>query len=189
MPQALLSQDVLVLAKLVSYSGGRPPIAQLAGDLGLSPSQVHASLKRLERSRLIEAQTCKPLLRAVEEFLIHGVKYAFPAQRGEATRGMPTAHAAPPLEGQIIEGDLPPVWPDAEGKVRGVTFEPLHKAAPKAARKDLALYELLALIDARLAGGADPAPTARPPLCAEPCPRSSCSPPRSGIIRVCRRPA
>ena len=61
---------------------------------------------------------------------------------------MPTAHAAPPLKGQIIDGDLPPVWPDAEGKVRGVTFEPLHKAAPKAARKDPALYELLALIDA-----------------------------------------
>lgn len=137
-----------MLAKLVSYRGERPPIAQLGSDLGLSPSQVHASLKRLGRSRLLEVQTCRPLLRAVEEFLIHGVKYAFPAQRGEATRGMPTAHAAPPLEGQIIEGDLPPVWPDAEGVVRGVTLEPLHKAAPKAARKDPALYELLALIDA-----------------------------------------
>jgi DNA-binding Lrp family transcriptional regulator len=148
MPQALLSQDVVVLAKLVSYPGGRPPIAHLAGDLGLSSSQVHASLKRLERARLIEALTRRPLLRAVEEFLIHGVKYAFPAQRGEATRGMPTAHAAPPLKGQIIEGDLPPVWPDAEGEVRGVTLEPLHKAAPKAAREDPALYELLALIDA-----------------------------------------
>jgi DNA-binding Lrp family transcriptional regulator len=148
MPQGLLSQDVVVLAKLVSYGGGRPPIAQLASDLGLSPSQVHASLKRLGRSRLIEAQTCRPVLRAVEEFLIHGVKYAFPAQRGEATRGMATAHAAPPLNVQIIEGDLPPVWPDAEGEVRGVTLEPLHKAAPKAARKDPALYELLALIDA-----------------------------------------
>ena len=103
MPQGLLSQDVVVLAKLVSYSGERPPIAQLASDLGLSPSQVHASLKRLGRSRLIEAQTCRPVLRAVEEFLIHGVKYAFPAQRGEATRGMATAHAAPPLKAQIIE--------------------------------------------------------------------------------------
>jgi hypothetical protein len=49
MSQGLLSQDVGVLAKLVSYGGERPPIA------------------------------------AVEEFLIHGVKYAFPAQRGEAT--------------------------------------------------------------------------------------------------------
>jgi DNA-binding Lrp family transcriptional regulator len=58
---------VVVLAKLVSYGGGRPPIAEVAGDLALSPSQVHASLKRLERSRLIDAQTGRPLLKAVED--------------------------------------------------------------------------------------------------------------------------
>ncbi len=149
MPQGLLPQDVVVLAKLVTYGGERPPMAQVAGDLALSPSQVHASLKRLERSRLVEAQTGRPLLKAVEEFLIHGVKYAFPAQHGEATRGMPTAYAAPPLSDQIADnGDLPPVWPDSEGDVRGVTFEPLHKAAPKGSRRDPVLYELLALIDA-----------------------------------------
>jgi hypothetical protein len=149
MPQGLLSQDVVVLAKLVSYGGGaRPPIAQVAGELALSPSQVHASLKRLERSRLIDSQTGRPLLKAVEEFLIHGVKYAFPVQRGEATRGMPTAYAAPPLSDQLADNDdFPPVWPDPNGGVRGVTLEPLHKAAPKAARKDPALHELLALID------------------------------------------
>jgi hypothetical protein len=71
-------------------------MAQMATDLGLSPSQVHASLKRLERSRLVAPQTNQPHLRAVEEFLLHGVKYAFPALRGEATRGTPTAYAAPP---------------------------------------------------------------------------------------------
>ncbi|MGH9372185.1 MAG: hypothetical protein ACRD15_11700 [Vicinamibacterales bacterium] len=148
MPRGLLSQDVVVLAKLVSYGGGRPSIAHVAGDLALSPSQVHTSLRRLERSHLIDAQTGRPLLKAVEEFLNHGVKYAFPVQRGEATRGIPTAHAAPPLKAQITENDLPPVWPDAEGDVRGVTLEPLHKTAPKAARRDPVLYELLALIDA-----------------------------------------
>jgi len=149
MSQGLLSQDVVVLAKLVGYGGGRPTIAQVAGDLALSPSQVHASLKRLERSRLIDTQTGRPLLKAVEEFLIHGVKYAFPVQRGETTRGMPTAYAAPPLSDQIADnGDLPPVWPDPDGEVRGATLEPLHKAAPRAARKDPALHELLALIDA-----------------------------------------
>lgn len=138
-----------MLAKLVTYGGERPPIAQVAGDLALSPSQVHASLKRLERSRLVDAQTGRPLLKAVEELLIHGVKYAFPVQRGETTRGMPTAYAALPLRGQIADnGDLPPVWPDSDGEVRGTTLEPLHKAAPRAARKDPALYELLALIDA-----------------------------------------
>lgn len=149
MPRGLLPQDVVVLAKLVSYGGERPPIAQVAGDLALSPSQVHASLKRLERSRLVDAQTGRPLLKAVEEFLIHGVKYAFPAQRGEVTRGMPTAYAAPPLSDHIADsGDLPPVWPNSEGDVRGVTFEPLHKAAPKASRRDPVLHELLALVDA-----------------------------------------
>ena len=149
MAQGLLSQDVVVLAKLVSYGGGRPPIAEVAADLALNPSQVHASLKRLERSRLVDAQTGRPLFKAVEEFLIHGVKYAFPVQRGETTRGVPTAYAAPPLSGQIVaNGDLPPIWPDPDGEVRGATLEPLHKAAPKAARKDPVLHELLALVDA-----------------------------------------
>ena len=105
-----------MLAKLVCYGGERPPIAQVASDLALSPSQVHASLKRLERSRLVDAQTGRPLLKAVEEFLIHGVKYVFPAQRGEATRGVPTAYAAPPLNDQIaVDGDLPPVCPFGSG--------------------------------------------------------------------------
>lgn len=149
MSQGLLPQDVVVLAKLASYGGDRPPIAQVASDLALSPSQIHASLKRLERSRLVDAQTGRPLLRAVEEFLVHGVKYAFPAQRGEATRGMPTAYAAPPLSDHIVDnGDLPPVWPDSDGDVRGTTFEPLHRAAPKGSRTDPVLYELLALVDA-----------------------------------------
>jgi len=149
MPQALSPQDVIVLAKLVSYGGRRPPMAQMAVDLNLSQSQVHASLKRLERSRLIAPSTNKPQLRAVEEFLLHGVKYAFPAFRGEATRGMPTAYAAPPLRDAIDPGgELPPVWPTSEGAVRGLTLEPLHKAAPKAAQQDPMLYELLALIDA-----------------------------------------
>jgi len=149
MAQGLLPQDVVVLAKLVSYGGARPSMAQVAADLSLSPSQVHLSLKRLERARLVHAKSGRPILRAVEEFLIHGVKYAFPARRGEATRGVPTAHAAPPLNEQIVgSDDLPPVWPDPAGSVRGVTFEPLHKSAPKAANRDAVLHELLALIDA-----------------------------------------
>jgi len=151
MPQGLLSQDVVVLAKLICCGDQRPALAQLASDLCLSPSQIHLSVKRLERSHLITdaAKDRKPLLRPVEEFLIHGVKYAFPAQRGEPTRGMPTAYAAPPLSEVIAAGsDLLPVWPSPDGQVRGATLEPLHKIVPVAAAKDPALYEILALIDA-----------------------------------------
>jgi hypothetical protein len=148
MPQGLLPQDVVVLAKLVSYGGQRPAIAQIAADLALSASQVHLSLRRLVQSRLIDDDG-RPNVRPVEEFLVHGVKYSFPARRGEPSRGIPTAHAAPPVSGHLAAtSDLPPVWPSAEGKVRGITFEPLHKTAPLAASKDPVLYELLAIIDA-----------------------------------------
>jgi hypothetical protein len=44
--------------------------------------------------------------------------------------------------------DPPPVWPDPEGSTRGVAFEPLYPTVPQAARRDPALYELLALVDA-----------------------------------------
>jgi hypothetical protein len=151
MRQGLLPHDVVLLAKLISYGQQKPAIAQLASDLGQSPSQIHLSLKRLERSRLIAdaAKNRRPLLRAVEEFLIHGVKYAFPAQRGEPTRGIPTAHAASPLREQISGGsDLPPVWPSPDGQVRGTTLEPLHRTVPLVIKKDPAVYEILALLDA-----------------------------------------
>jgi hypothetical protein len=151
MRQGLLPQEVVVLTKLICSGSKSPAISQLASDLRLSASQIHLSLKRLERSHLIAdaAKDRTPLLRPVEEFLVHGAKYAFPAQRGEPTRGMPTAHAAPPLSQFISAGsELPPVWPAPDGPVRGTTLEPLHKIVPAAAAKDPALYEILALIDA-----------------------------------------
>ncbi len=61
---------------------------------------------------------------------------------------MPTAWAAPPMRDLIAASDLMvPVWPDSEGEARGLSFEPLHPSASKAARLDPLLYELLALVD------------------------------------------
>ncbi len=148
---SLRPQDVFVLAKLISYRGPRPPMARMGVDLSLSASEVHGALKRLAMSRLVsdEADDSRPLLQPVEEFLLHGVKYAFPAKRGEPTRGLATSYAAPPLASRIASGtELPPVWPYADGKQRGIGLEPLYKTVPIAALRDPLLYELLALIDA-----------------------------------------
>ena len=91
----------------------------------------------------------RPNLSALEEFLLHGVKYVFPAERGELTRGVPTSYAAQPLRRIIAPGDEPPpVWPYAAGPERGTAFEPLYKMAPKVALRDPVLYEYLALVDA-----------------------------------------
>ena len=140
-----------MLAKLLSYDGPRPSMAQMGTDLTISPSEVHSALKRLALARLVSSDTDghRPLLDAVLEFLIHGVKYAFPARRGELTRGVPTSHAAPPLNKHLAQGaDPPPVWAYAQGNQRGVSIEPLYKTVPAAALRDERLYELLALIDA-----------------------------------------
>jgi hypothetical protein len=158
MPQpSLRPQDVLVLVKLLSYDGRRPPMAQMGLELSISSSEVHAALKRLVLSKLVssDANGNRPILEAAEEFLLHGVKYAFPARRGEVTRGLLTSYAAPPLNKEIELGsELPPVWPLPEGQQRGVSLEPLYKTAPAAALRDPVFYEMLALIDALREGRA-----------------------------------
>ena len=148
---SLKSQDIMVALKLCSYHGRRPAISVIAADLKMSPSEVHAAIKRLQQARLLHGPEMedKPNLSALEEFLLHGVKYAFPAERGEVTRGVPTSYFGPPLKDQIAAGDeLPPVWPWRDGDTRGIALQPLYKTAPAAALRDPFLYELLALVDA-----------------------------------------
>ena len=41
---SLRPQDVVVLAKLLSYDGPRPSMAQMGNGLSISPSEVHAAL-------------------------------------------------------------------------------------------------------------------------------------------------
>lgn len=147
---SLRPQDVLVLTKLLTYQGRRPPISQMGAELSISASEVHAALKRLALSHLVspDVDSNRPLLEAVEEFLVHGVKYAFPAKRGEVTRGLLTSYAAQPMSEHIDAGsELPPIWPFPEGSHRGISLEPLYRTVPAAALRDSVLYELLALVD------------------------------------------
>src|SRR6266566_2190465 len=147
----LKPQDVVVALKLCAYPNVRPAMSIIANDLSLSPSEVHGAIGRLRTSRLLHGPNLKdrPNISALEEFLIHGLKYAFPAEHGEVTRGIPTSYAAEPLKSEVsMSNDLPPVWPWHDGDIRGVGLEPLYKNVPRAALRDPALYELLALVDA-----------------------------------------
>ncbi len=157
MPQpSLRPQDVVVLAKLLTVEGSRPPIARIAVELSISASEIHAGLKRLEQAGLVVSDSTgsRPVLDAAAEFLVHAVKYAFPAKRGGVTRGVPTSYAASPLSSKIVAGELPPVWPHPEGAIRGASIEPLYRSVPSAALRDPALHEMLALIDALREGRA-----------------------------------
>ncbi|MCB2182591.1 MAG: hypothetical protein KQH63_11225 [Desulfobulbaceae bacterium] len=155
----LKPQDIYVLLKLVVV-GDRPwSYADLAVELRMSPSQVHASVKRALEAQLAVRQEdmIGPHFRNLENFLIHGLKHVFWAEHGNMTRGVPTSSSAPPLDTMFIplSSDEPPsVWPDPEGDVRGMAFAPLYKQAPEASRRDQKFYELLTLVDAIRGGRA-----------------------------------
>lgn len=148
----LKPQDVVVLLKLVALGEQPWTFQRLAVELSISQSEVHAAVNRAVAAKLMSdssSSTGRPLRPQLLEFVLHGVKYAFPPERGELTRGVPTGYAAPPLNSEIAgSSEPPPVWPYAEGNTRGYAFAPLYRTVPEAALRDPALYALLALVDA-----------------------------------------
>jgi len=125
----------------------------LAAELGVSKTEVNASIKRMVSVGLAiydrEKKYPKANTRSLLEFISHGLKYVFPAQPAEIVRGIPTAFAAPVLEGEIMTaGEFIYVWQDPRGKQKGQSIKPLFKSVPFAVKKDPILYELLALVDA-----------------------------------------
>jgi len=150
----LKGQDIVILMKLAEHTEVRASYAALGVDLCMSPSEAHAGVSRLALAGLVDAETRRVKTVAALEFLKHGLKYVFPLERkGGLCRGVPTAHAAPCVEGVFTgDGEPPPVWPDAKGYVRGLGVTPLHRGVAAAVQTDKRLYELLALID-MLRGG------------------------------------
>ena len=145
----LKPQDIVIMLKLVVRNGSEWSYPVLAHELSMSASEVHAGVKRAVAAKLMDMHRKVPVKSNLLEFLIHGVKYAYPPDHGGLTRGMPTGYAAPPLRELIVQSDdPPPVWSDPEGQVRGYEFSPLFSSVPQACKVDPKLYELLALVDA-----------------------------------------
>ena len=147
----LKAQDILVCLKLVIDVPKRDKLSVLANDIGLSQGEITAARRRASTAGLLRVHAGRTEVNraALAEFLIHGVRYVLPAQRGALTRGIPTSYAAPPLNRIIANpAEPPPVWPYSEGHVRGFEFSPIYKSVPYAASRDSRLYELLALVDA-----------------------------------------
>ena len=153
---ALKSQDVLVLLKLVALNDEAWTYNGLAIELDLSPSQVHAAVRRAIKSGLayeVDGRV-RVNVRNLEEFLVHALRYLSIPERGVKTRGMATLTSAPPFAALFVNDEEPIVWPDSSGDVRGETLAPIYKSAPSAARRDPELYELLVIADALRAGRA-----------------------------------
>jgi hypothetical protein len=151
----MLGQDIALLLKICLLKGPKILSKVLAEELFLSPAEVSKSLNRCKDSGLLYWSDLEKRVNrsALLDFLAYGMRHVFPPKRGALVRGLPTAVAAEPLKSRFVEdGEPPPVWPYPEGTVRGLSFSPLYKGAPKAALFDPRLYELLALCDAIRSG-------------------------------------
>lgn len=138
--------DIALGLRLLRPAG---TIAQLAAEMAVAPSQVHAALGRLADAGLVRPDGRSANARALGEFVLLGVRYAFPASRGALTTGVPTAYSAPALASVVDATDVV-VWPQAGAKdaVRGFALAPLYRRAARLPETSPETYRLLTLVDA-----------------------------------------
>lgn len=127
----------------------------LAKELGMSASEVHSAVKRCQDAGLFNPYSQQPNRVALQEFLVHGLRYVFPARPGPLVQGLPTSFAAPLMKRKFrFDPAEAPVMPWPDGPARGPEIAPLYRSAPLAASTDERLYQLLALVDALRTGRA-----------------------------------
>jgi hypothetical protein len=154
---AIKPQDVVVAIKLRLLDGMPFTYASLAASLEMSASEVHASLNRAQMARLVmpsDEGSLEVNRSSLVEFIIYGVKYAFPAVLGASSRGVLTAYGAEPLRSALVHAEDAPVWPYAKGQDRGPALYPLYPSVPAVAMRDADLYVIFSLIDGLRIGAA-----------------------------------
>lgn len=147
-------QDLVILLKKLTVKGSELSIRKLAEELGMSASSVSESLERSKQAQLVDRNKKRVNILALQEFLIHGVAYVFPAQAGRIGRGVPTYVSASPLKEQLAANADTYVWHHVRGTARGQQIEPLYPSVPEAVLRDEELYEWLVIVDALRMGRA-----------------------------------
>lgn len=142
------ASDVFVLSGLLAHAGDWT-YRSLAGDLCVPHAVIQRALSRAEAAGLYVPGRREVHLPNFEEFAVHALCFVAPAELGAVVPGVPAAWAAEPVASAIrsVGEDLPPVWPYAQGRVRGQAIEPLHPAAPEAVQRWPDLAEWLAVLD------------------------------------------
>jgi DNA-binding transcriptional ArsR family regulator len=141
--------DVGVALSLVEYPGAS--FEQLHEVLGISQSNAHAAVRRLRQAGLVRQDERVVVRSNLLDFLVHGVRYAFPGSLGASAKGVPTSHAGPVLSHDVVADDAI-VWPSAEGSVVGRSLPPLVPKAAELPVRSPIVYALMTLVDALRVG-------------------------------------
>ena len=140
-------QDIVILLKIISSKNKGLSKKQIAEELVISASEVSEALERCRIAKLTDESKTKVNTLALEEFLLHGLKYVYPAVPLTKVRGIATAVSAPFFKDKITQNEDKYVWPDPKGDVRGTGILPLYKTVSCAVKTDQLLYNLLTIAD------------------------------------------
>lgn len=143
----LKPQDFLVLLKKMTSQGKSLTAYKLAEEIGISASSVGESLERCKAAQLVDRSKKRVNTLALQEFLVHGIQYVFPAEAGRVGRGVATYVSASPIQEQLAGNAESYVWHYLKGNARGQQIEPLYPSVPDAALRDPELYQLLVIVD------------------------------------------
>lgn len=152
----LKPQDLVIALKVLTLHAKKWNQRGLAQSLGMSLSEINGAINRAINSGLMIAgesrnHAPKSVPYSLQEFIVHGVRYSFPIEKGPRARGVPSGIVGAKLEGALAKGDDNDilVWPSPQGKVRGVGINPLFSSIPKVIERpeNRELYALLSLID------------------------------------------
>ena len=140
-------QDLVVLLKKLTPKGSQLSYRGIAESLGMSVSSVSESLERCRQVQLLDQKKKRVNVLALEEFLLHGLPYVFPAELGRVGRGILTYVSASPIKESLGLTGESYVWHTSNGTSRGQQIVPLYPTVPLAAQNDNDLYELLVIVD------------------------------------------
>ena len=145
----LKPKDLVVLLTIHTWEEEEWTYAELGDELNMSSSQIQYALERLDYSHLFDKNERYLRPYEIEEFVSHGVRYAFAARPGPLKRGTPAAMSAPVAKELFVSSGRGPgyVWPNPEGAIRGQEIEPLYDDIPMLVERRPELYDWLALID------------------------------------------
>jgi hypothetical protein len=147
------SGDIYVLSGLLVEDPGWT-YRSLADRLHVPHPVVQRALSRAQHAGLYSAERRKVHAANFEEFAVHALRFVVPTQLGPLVPGVLAAWAVEPMASAIRSSgeEAPPVWPVAQGSVRGQGLEPLQPAAPAAVQDWSELSQILALLDSLRAG-------------------------------------
>jgi len=139
--------DIVILLKMITLGDKKWSIEEVSDNLDISIGEISKAMDRNVIAGLVSSDKVRVNKLALRDFLIHGIKYVFPPQPGSSTRGIATAHSAPPVNQHIVEGNEHYVWKYYKGTKRGSSIVPLYPSIPKIVEKQPELYEFLTLVD------------------------------------------